>query len=336
MKAVELAHPPSSPLAPSPLPQISDALGDELERVEALLQDVSWGPVPVMSQVAGHLVEAGGKRLRPMLCLLAARLCGIEGSATRRVAAASEMIHSASLLHDDVVDQPPLRRGRPAAPQIFGNSTCVLVGDALMARSLVLLGELEDHAPLISLARCVRRMAVGEIQQLGQMGRPHPRLLGYLRVVEGKTSALFAWCATAGDLCPPELRGPMRQFGRRLGMAFQIADDVLDYAGDPAQTGKRVGTDLLEGKFTLPLHYACKARPELLERALELAGRASPDPKALAQVVDQVRTSGGLDRSRELARTLLDRAHRSLDMAPASPWRDHLHAVADFVVQRNF
>lgn len=322
--------------ARSPLPEIQRAVQDELERVEELLQDATWGPVPVMTQVASHLVEAGGKRLRPLLCLLAARLCGVEGDPARRVAAASEMIHSASLLHDDVVDQPPLRRGRPAAPGVFGNSTCVLVGDALMARSLVLLGELEDHAPLISLARCVRRMAVGEIQQLSQAGRPHPRLLGYLRVVEGKTSALFAWCATVGELCPADLRLRLRRFGRRLGMAFQIADDILDYAGDPAQTGKRIGTDLLEGKFTLPLHFACQARPELLDSALALARTARPDPAALGDLVEQVRSGGGVARSQELARTLLTRAHRALDACPDSAWRDHLHAVADFVVQRRF
>jgi octaprenyl-diphosphate synthase len=246
------------------------------------------------------------------------------------------MIHSASLLHDDVVDQTPLRRGRPAAPKVYGNSTCVLVGDALMAQALCLLGELESRAPLLSLARCVRRMAVGEIQQLSQTGRPHPRLLGYLRVVEGKTSALFSWCCTVGDLCPDPLLAQMRSFGRRLGMAFQIADDVLDYAGNPEQTGKSVGSDLCEGKFTLPLHYACEEHPDLLELASRVGNATAPDEELVDRVVEQVRRSGGLERAREVARTLLRRAHRVLDNTPPTPWRDHLHAIADFVVQRSF
>jgi len=320
----------------SPLATVQQRLVADLEAVEALLQDASWGPVPVMAQVAGHLIDAGGKRLRPMLCLLSARLAHLSGDPVLRVAAASEMIHTASLLHDDVVDATPLRRGRPAAPQVYGNSTCVLVGDALMAQALCLLGELPNRSPLLSLARCVRRMAVGEIQQLSQTGRPHPRLLGYLRVVEGKTSALFAWCATVGDLCPEPLRTPLRSFGRRLGMAFQIADDVLDYAGDPSKTGKAVGADLREGKFTLPLHFACEGRPELLQAATQLGCGREPDRERVEQIVEQVRESDGVERAREVARTLLRRAHRALDRCPAGPWREQLHAVADFVVQRNF
>jgi len=322
--------------AVSPLQSAQVLLAQDLERVEALLQDASWGPVPVMAQVAGHLVDAGGKRLRPMLSILCARLAGIHGERALRVAAASEMIHTASLLHDDVVDGSPLRRGRPAAPQVYGNSTCVLVGDALMAQALCLLGDQEPHDPLLSLARCVRRMAVGEIQQLAQTGKPHPRLLGYLRVVEGKTSALFAWCATVGDLCPSRLRPQLMSFGRRLGMAFQIADDVLDYAGDPARTGKAVGSDLCEGKFTLPLHFACKQQPRLLEQAIRIGNSDRPDTAALGSLVEQVCASGGPERAREVAATLLHRAHRALDRCPADRWRDQLHRIADFVVHRSF
>jgi len=324
------------PAEASPLAAAHRLLESELVRVEALLQDSSWGPVPVMAQVASHLVDAGGKRLRPVLALLAARMAETPIEASLEVAAASEMIHTASLLHDDVVDETPLRRGRPAAPRVYGNATCVLVGDALMAQALCMLGELEDRRPLLSLARCVRRMAVGEIQQLAQTGRPHPRLLGYLRVVEGKTSALFAWCTTVGDLCPDPLRPTLRSFGRRLGMAFQIADDVLDYVGDPAKTGKAVGSDISEGKFTLPLHFACQEQPELLALAQRIGNSSQPDPTLLAQVVDGVRASAGLERARETARTLLRRAHRALDPCPASESRDQLHALADFVVRRTF
>jgi len=278
-------------------------------------------------------VDAGGKRIRPLLCLLAARLGGVTSPPAIRVATASELIHTASLLHDDVVDETPLRRNRPAAPRVFGNSACVLVGDALLARSLSLLAELESRAPLSSLARCVRQMAVGEIQQLVQTGQPDASLLGYIRIIEGKTSALFAWCSTCGDLCREPLLSPLRRFGRRLGMAFQISDDILDYAGDPICTGKSIGSDLAEGKMTLPLYYALRCQPPLLSMVKDLRS-SSMTSEGITELVEAVQKSGGIEHATLAADTLLSRAHRALDELPPSRWRDHLHTLADYVVQR--
>lgn len=306
---------------------------EDLQAVEQLLHDAAWGPLPMMPQVTEHLLAAGGKRLRPLLSLLAARLCHIPQSLAWRVAAAGELIHTASLLHDDVVDETPLRRGRPSAPRVFGNSACVLIGDALLARSIYLLAKLNNPAPLAGLARCVRRMTIGEIQQLLQAGKMTSNLLSYLRIIEGKTSGLFAWCSTAGELCPDEFRYPLRRFGRCLGMAFQIADDILDYTGDPTQTGKAIGADLREGKITLPLFYALRARPELLNVIQDL-GQA-PSTEGIAWLVAEVQKSGGTAMAKTSADLLLTRAHRALKHLPPSPWREHLHALADYVVQRN-
>jgi octaprenyl-diphosphate synthase len=325
-------------LRPSPLADALSVVAEEMAQAEELLLEGVSGPVPLMPRVARHLVGAGGKRLRPLLCLLAARLAEVPRELAVRAAVAGELIHTASLLHDDVVDEAPLRRGRPSAPRVFGNSACVLMGDALLARSIALLADLEVHAPVAGLARCVRRMATGELLQLTMAGRPGSTLISYLRIVEGKTSGLFAWCCTAGDLCPPSLRSPLRRFGRRMGMAFQIADDILDYAGDPAITGKVVGSDLRERKVTLPLHFACQRQPELGARvqALVAAGLDAPppDPDEVASLVRAVHTSGGLEMARAAATTLLARAHGALDEVPSSPWRSHLHALADFVVAR--
>lgn len=320
--------------AGSSLLAIWDSVRDDLDEVEALLRLESGGPLPVMELISGHLTEAGGKRLRPVLCLLAARVAGIPAGPRRTVAAVSEMIHTASLLHDDVVDEAPTRRGRPSAPRVFGNASCVLMGDSLMARSLTMLGELPDLAPLTSLARCVRRMAVGELTQLAHAGSGRdPGLLSCLRVVEGKTAALFAWSAAVGELARPPLRGSLARFGRRLGVAFQIADDLLDLCGDPAATGKRIGADLLGGKLTLPVHLACRRTPEL--RA-EIAGWLDErDEARLPELLSRIATSGGIEASRKAAELTLARAERALASLPPSPWRERLGQLARGLARRS-
>jgi octaprenyl-diphosphate synthase len=312
-------------------------LREDLHSVEELLRQRLGGPLPLLREVSEHVVEAGGKRLRPLLCLLAGRAAGVSPFGARRVAAAAELIHTASLLHDDVVDQATFRRGRPAAPRLFGNSACVLVGDALLASGLALLAELSDPQPLRSSARCVRSMAVGEVQQLVRAASPWQPgrhvLLNLLRVIEAKTSALFAWCSTVGDLCPPPLRSALARFGRRLGIAFQIADDILDLEGDPRCTGKEPGTDLREGKLTVPVLLACVREPRLWKE-LDALGPAPAD-EPLQRVIEEIRRSGGPGEARAAARRLLQRAHRSLDVLPPSIWRQELHRLADAALHRS-
>jgi octaprenyl-diphosphate synthase len=180
-------------------------------------------------------------------------------------------------------------------------------------------------------------MAVGELLQLTQAGRPGDTLLSYLRIIEGKTSALFAWACTAGDLCPPPARSSLRRFGRRFGMAFQIADDILDYVGDPALTGKVLGSDLREGKVTLPLYLACSSDPGLRAAVEEICAVPDmvKDARQVERIVERVRSSRGVERARGAAETLLARAHRALDELPTSPWQQRLHDLADFVVTRS-
>jgi len=304
--------------------------------VEAIIAATCCGPLPVMGQVLAHLVGSGGKRLRPMLSLLAGRASGVPSGSAQLVAAVAEMVHTASLLHDDVVDQPELRRGRPAAPRLFGNTVCVLSGDALLAGAIALLARLERPEPMATMATCVRRMALGEMRQLARIGQPHPSLLSYLQVAHGKTASLFAWCTAVGRLSPEAYGDALVRFGRRLGLAFQIADDVLDYTGDAARTGKKTGADLREGKFTLPLQLACQARPELLDEVARIRHTAAAEQAgAIDALVQQVVATGSPQQALAMAETLLRRAHRALDTLPPSAARDHLHLLADTVVYRS-
>jgi octaprenyl-diphosphate synthase len=339
MSQVAPASSVDAPVSRAPVPsavlRAFEAVKSDMHGVEVVLKESCQAPEPLMTQVAMHLVDAGGKRLRPLLTLLSARAAGVAPEAAVLVGAAAEMTHTASLLHDDVVDQSPLRRGRASAPQVHGNSACVLVGDALLAQSLYLLALLPDRRPTLTLARCVRAMARGELLQLATArGQRRPGLLGYVRVVEGKTSALLSWCTTVGELAPTQRCGPLQRFGRRLGLAFQIADDVLDYTGDPATTGKGLGADLREGKLTLPLLLADRARPGILAAASRLAAGEQDDPHALARLVARVVETGAPQQAQQMALTLVQRAHRSLEALPASRWLDHLHALTDFVVLR--
>jgi len=325
-----LPLPPVWPrLAPSPDGQ----LGEDLLAVEELLLERLAGPIPLLGLVGEHLVGAGGKRLRPRLCLLAARATAVAVGSARRAAAAAELMHSASLLHDDVVDEAVLRRGRPAAPRLFGNSACVLVGDALLSSALLLLAEIGDPQALRSSVHCVRRMALGEVAQLVGSRQPgRLGLLGLMRVIEGKTSALLAWCSTVGDLCPAPLRSPLRRFGRRLGVAFQIGDDILDVEGDPRCTGKEPGADLRTGRLTLPVILACARRPRL-RQAIAAMGPA-PTPDIVSALLREIGESGGIEEARAAAGRLLGRAHRALDELPPSVWRQELHRLADGVLER--
>jgi octaprenyl-diphosphate synthase len=331
-----LASLPSRPPRPvaSPLQSAWDAVREDLDEVERLLHTESGGPLPIMELISGHLTEAGGKRLRPVLCLLAARLAEIPAGPRHTIAAVSELIHTASLLHDDVVDEAPIRRGRPSAPRVFGNASCVLMGDALMARSLTMLADLPDHEPLASLARCVRRMAVGELEQLARSGSGRESgLLSCLRVVEGKTAALFAWSTSVGGLPPAPLRDPLARFGRRLGIAFQISDDLLDLCGDPARTGKAVGADLAQGKITIPVHLACQRNPEL--RSAIAAWLEGADPATLPALCARIVESGGAEAGWATVEASLARAERALGELPASIWRDRLGELARALARRS-
>ncbi len=321
-------------------PAVEDVVAlvaDELEQVEARLAERMESPVGAIPQVGAHLLGAGGKRLRPLLAVLGARAAGASLEHGIAVGAAAELIHTATLYHDDVVDDGRVRRGRPAARMVFGNGIVVLVGDFCLARALETVA-LTGSLPMVrSLASTVTEMAEGEVAQLERAGNPDATVEDYMRVIDRKTASLIAWCARVGGAVRPELDGPLERYGRAVGRAFQIADDVLDADVDESTSGKSVGRDLVEGKLTLPVLLACEADAALGRRVrariAEADGKAIA-PAVAAQILAETRAAGGITRAREKARALAADAITELEAVPPSAFRNALRDLAILSVER--
>ena len=311
---------------------------DDMAGVDALIIDRMQSPVSVIPALADHLINAGGKRLRPLLTVAAARVAGNAGPAALRLAAAVEFIHTATLLHDDVVDSSQLRRGKVAAHLIWGAPSSVLVGDFLFARAFELMVESKVFAALEILARASRVIAEGEVLQLT---RAHDLGLSqetYLEIISAKTAELFAAAAEAGAISTgaSETKSQaLRDYGRNLGLAFQLADDALDYGGVTETLGKNAGDDFREGKATLPLILAiARSNPQetqFWQRAIRPADQTEEDfQRARALVID----TGALTSTLELAADYAGAAKRALTIFPETDWREALETLADFAVSR--
>lgn len=308
----------------------------DMAAVDALIRRRLSSHVALINQIASHIIDGGGKRLRPTLHVLAARAAGYEGEAHTQLAAVIEFIHTSTLLHDDVVDESGLRRGRQTANAMWGNAASVLVGDFLYSRSFQMMVELDDMCIMRVLADTTNTIAEGEVLQLLNIGNPDIDEAAYLGVIERKTAVLFAAATQLGGVLgklPAAQTTALREYGMQLGYAFQIADDLLDYVSDTDTLGKNIGDDLAEGKPTLPLIYALeKASPKQvtsLRQAIEQGGRGP-----LNDVIDFIRQCGALERTRNLAQGHADAAREALACLPASKWRDALMAVADYAVER--
>jgi octaprenyl-diphosphate synthase len=289
---------------------------------------------------ARHLVGAGGKRIRPMVSLLACGACGGEMRAAVPYAVAAELTHSATLLHDDVIDDGPVRRGQPASRVIWGNAVSVLSGDWLLTRALeIVSAEPARSAALPPLLRTMRRLVEGEVLQLSLRGGFQATEKDYLDVVIGKTASLFGWAAAAGAWAAGltgRVPDALVRFGEGIGIAFQLVDDALDYAADPELLGKRLGTDLIEGKATLPLIRACVADPSLRDR-LRAVVDGTVDAEAVAgDVIDVVKRVGGVDAARALAREHTRDALAALEEVPDGPHRRALREAAHSLTERAF
>ena len=331
----------SAVTASRPLPAIDSfaaivaLVDDEMRAVEERLEERLESPVGAIPQVGAHLLGAGGKRLRPLLALLAARASGAPLEHGMAVGCAAELIHTATLYHDDVVDDGRVRRGRPAARMVFGNGVVVLVGDFCLARALETVA-LTGSLPMVqSLATTVTEMAEGEVAQLERAGNPDATVDDYFRVIDRKTASLTAWCARVGGSVGPALHEPMERYGRALGRAFQIADDVLDSAIDEATAGKSVGRDLQEGKLTLPVLLACEADPALGRRVRARMGEQAVPAEVAAAILTDVVAAGGVERARLKAEALADEAVRALDGLPGTPFREALEALARLSADRS-
>ncbi|HDZ56632.1 MAG TPA: octaprenyl-diphosphate synthase [Pseudomonas xinjiangensis] len=314
------------------------AVTDDFEAVNQLIIRQLHSRVPLVEKIGNYIIGAGGKRLRPLVVLLSARACGLDDPKQHSLAAIIEFLHTATLLHDDVVDTSDLRRGRSTANSLWGNAPSVLVGDFLYSRAFEMMVEMADMRIMRVLANATNVIAEGEVLQLSKVRDANTDEATYFEVIRSKTAMLFEASAhTAGMLAKAsdEQTEALRQYGNALGIAFQLIDDVLDYSGDAAAMGKNVGDDLAEGKPTLPLIYAMREgtpeQAQLVRQAIQKGGMEN-----IAPIQAAVRDSGALEYTERMARAQRDEAVRLLQILPASVYRDSLEQLARFAVNRSF
>ncbi|ARN22807.1 octaprenyl diphosphate synthase [Piscinibacter gummiphilus] len=303
-----------------------------MREVDAVIRHRLASEVVLINQISHYIISAGGKRLRPMLVLLFANALGFQGRERYELAATVEFIHTATLLHDDVVDESDLRRGRQTANALFGNAASVLVGDFLYSRAFQMMVSVNRMRVLEVLADATNVIAEGEVLQLMNMHDADLAVEDYLKVIRFKTAKLFEASARLGAVlagAPAEVEDACASYGRSLGTAFQLVDDLLDYEGSTSQLGKNVGDDLREGKPTLPLLVAME-RGNADERALIRHAIEHGEVTRLAEIVEIVRRTGALDATREAARLEAEKARVSLSMLPSSP---HKEALIEFCVR---
>ena len=318
------------------LEQIREPVTDELRRLDEVIVARLASDVVLVNQVSQYIVGAGGKRLRPLSVVLAARACGYRGTRHVEAAAVIEFIHTATLLHDDVVDGSGLRRGRHTANEVFGNQASVLVGDYLYSRAFQMMVDLGDMRIQGVMADATNTIAMGEVLQLMNAHDPDTSEQSYLEVIYRKTAKLFeAGAQTAAILAQasPAVEQAMLAYGRHLGTAFQLVDDALDYRADRTELGKNLGDDLAEGKPTLPLIYALsRAAPEDAARLRAAIERGGLDN--LEAITLMIESSGGLEYTARLAQREKDLAIEALADLPDSAHTRSLRALADFAVSR--
>ncbi|HUK67103.1 MAG TPA: polyprenyl synthetase family protein [Anaeromyxobacteraceae bacterium] len=315
-------------------------LAEELSSLEEHLLRATEDAEETLRAAARHLMRSGGKRVRPTVTLLACGACGGDLKAAVPFACAAELTHSATLLHDDVIDDGPTRRGQPASRILWGNAVSVLSGDWLLTRALeIVAAEPARSAALPALLTTMRRLVEGEVLQLSLRGSFEATEEDYFDVVRGKTASLFGWSAAAGSWAAGvrgEVPQALLEFGEGIGMAFQLVDDALDYAADPERLGKRLGQDFMEGKATLPLIRALERERSLRERVLALVSGEEDGVKVAEAVMEAVRRTGGVEAARELAREHTAHALCALEKVPDGSHRRAIIDAARSLTERTF
>ncbi|MDY6927758.1 MAG: octaprenyl diphosphate synthase [Pseudomonadota bacterium] len=310
----------------------------DMQAVNQLIQQQVDSDVALINQLGFYIVNSGGKRLRPLLTVLAARALQIESSQHHTLAAIIEFIHTATLLHDDVVDESTMRRGRETANALFGNQASVLVGDFLYTRSFQMMVELQSMRVMEILSDSTNRIAQGEVQQLMNCNDPDTTEASYFDVIYGKTARLFEAATQLAAVITgqsDEIEQAMQAYGRHLGTAFQLADDILDYESDSDAMGKNAGDDLAEGKPTLPLLYAMwHAGDEDAALIREAIEKANGLPH-LQRIVTVMNDTGALNYTRQKAFEEADMAISALNVLPESDYKQALIALAHIAVDRN-
>ena len=307
-------------------------IADDMSQVDEVIAQRLDSSVPLVGQVARYIISAGGKRLRPALLLLACGALGYQGAQRFNIAAVIEFIHTATLLHDDVVDESTLRRGRPTANESFGNPASVLVGDFLHSRAFQMMVDADDMRIMQILSEATNIIAEGEVLQLMNTHDASLSEAGYLQVIRSKTAKLFeasTRLAAVLSRSTPEIEAACADYGQALGTAFQVIDDVLDYDGNAGEMGKNLGDDLREGKVTLPLIIAMQRgsqeQRELIRQAIE-AGATDE----LGTVIDIVRQTGALEATRQAA---AEQAQQAIDAARRLPVNNHSEALLQLASQ---
>ncbi|MCP5151989.1 MAG: octaprenyl diphosphate synthase [Chromatiales bacterium] len=335
----------TAPATRSPAPSSDGAIAgvralvaEDMAAVDRTIHARLSSEVALVNQVAHYIVGSGGKRLRPLVVLLAARAAGYDGNRHIDLAAIVEFIHTATLLHDDVVDDSALRRGRATANAVFGNEASVLVGDFLYSRAFQMMVDVHSMRVMEILADTTNVIAEGEVLQLLHVHEPDTTEEEYLRVIRSKTAKLFEAAARVGAVLagsPAEHEEALARYGTHLGTAYQLVDDVLDYDGSTDEIGKNVGDDLADGKATLPLIHALRnATPEqsrILRDAIEHGRRED-----IARVVAAVESTGAIPYTARAAAAEAGRAVEALRVIPPSAFRDALETLAEFSISRNF
>jgi len=325
-----------------PTPDLNSVVAlmrDDMTAVNAVIQRRLRSEVALINQMGHYIINSGGKRLRPLLAVLSARAFGYSGMQHLDLAAIVEFIHTATLLHDDVVDSSEMRRGRETANNIWGNEASVLVGDFLYSRSFEMMVELKNMRVMEILAHATNTIAEGEVLQLLNCHDPETSEARYLEVIHSKTAKLFEAATQLGAVISDRSAAEeqaMAAYGMHLGTAFQLIDDVLDYSATAEEMGKNVGDDLAEGKPTLPLIYAMRVgtpqQAATIRHAIENGGR-----EQIGAVMAAIESTDAITYTAQLAREEADKAAAAIaDAVPASPYKEALYALAEFSVNRTY
>lgn len=316
---------------------MTEFIAADMQAVNNVIRARLHSEVPLVNQVAEYIIGAGGKRIRPALVLMIANAHGYRGQAHHELAAVIEFIHTATLLHDDVVDESSLRRGKQTANALFGNAASVLVGDFLYSRAFQMMVSVGNARVMQILADATNVIAEGEVLQLLNMHNPEVNEAAYLQVIRSKTARLFEAAAEVGALISGASDADIAaagEYGGSLGTAFQLIDDVLDYSGNAAEIGKNVGDDLREGKPTLPLIYVMENGTQQ-QRDLVRSCIENGDEQHFDEILGAITGSGALDYTRAQAEAAAQRAARALDNLPAGSYKTAMLELAAFAVERN-
>jgi len=311
----------------------------DLENIEAALRQNLTPHIELVSKAAGHLIFSGGKRLRPLLNILSARLCGYEDPFVVKFSTIIEFLHTATLLHDDVVDDAAIRRGKPVAHSIFGAPVTVLVGDFLLARALTIATQTENPKIIRVISEITESMCQGEIQQLSRKGDVNLAESEYMEVIQRKTGFLIQGACQTGAIlagAAPVIEKQLSQYGYHIGLVFQIADDLLDYTAQTNILGKRVGADLREGKLTLPVIYALnRAEGRERDKMIKIIEDETFTPDEFQELIKMIDSHGGIAYSQSVAKTHVTAAKEIMGTFPPGETRNTLSMIADYALNRS-